>query len=342
MTPDPFILRRAFLKTVASAGAAAMLAGCDRSKPSDGMAKKPADQAATQTGVDQSEQLAPTARLKIATCTEPWRDQPIEDVIRLAGELGFDGVELAHFTIADDVREISADRRREMARAASEAGIEIVGLHWLFVSPKGLHLTTPDAEVRQKAADYIKHLADFCGDLGGRVMIFGSPKQRSTEPPNTFEEGWKRAKEVFLTTGDTLAARDVTLCIEALAPAETNFVNTLDEATRLADEIGHPNIDVMLDTKAMSFMPEGVLTTIQRFGARAKHFHANEAGGKGVGMPIGPNEPAAIDFKQAVAALVATGYHRWISLEPFDYSPDPTTVARTGLKVIQEALAAAG
>ncbi len=341
MAMDPSIMRRAFLKAMASAGTAALLSGCDRSKPASEAPGRPTDEAAPRAGVDQSEQLVAGARLKVATCTEPWRDQPIEDVIRLAGELGFDGVELAHFTIADDVRDISPDHRRQMVQAASNAGIEIVGLHWLFVSPKGLHLTTPDADVRRKATDYLKHLADFCGDLGGKVMIFGSPKQRSIEPPNTFEEGWKRAREVFLATADTLAARDVTLCIEALAPAETNFINTLDEATRLADEIGHPNIDVMLDTKAMSFMPEGVLTTIQRFGARGKHFHANESGGKGVGMPIGPDEPPAIDFQQAVAALVATGYDRWISLEPFDYNPDPTTVARTGLKVIQEALAAA-
>jgi len=279
--------------------------------------------------------------MKLATCTEPWRDLPIEDVIEVAAELGFDGVEIAHFTIADDVRQIPPDRRQRIARAAADAGIEIVGLHWLFVSPKGLHLTTPDAAVRGKAADYLKHLADFCGDLGGRVMTFGSPAQRNIEPPTTFEEGWKRAKEVFAAAADTLAARNVTLCIEALAPAETNFIQTLDESTRLADEIGHPNIDVMLDCKAMSSMPDGVIGTIRRFGARAKHFHANEAGGKGVGMPIDPGQPAAIDFVQVMRALIETGYDRWVSLEPFDYNPDPTTVARTGLKVLKEALAAA-
>ena len=164
MTIDPRMLRRAFLKTVTSAGAAALLSGCDRSGSPGDEAGKPTGEAGPAAGVDQSAQLAARPRLKMATCTEPWRDRPIEDVIRLAGELGFDGVELAHFTIADDVREITPDHRRRMVQAASDAGIEIVGLHWLFVSPKGLHLTTPDADVRQKATDYLKHLADFCGD----------------------------------------------------------------------------------------------------------------------------------------------------------------------------------
>ncbi|MBP7934420.1 MAG: sugar phosphate isomerase/epimerase [Phycisphaerae bacterium] len=280
--------------------------------------------------------------MRLATCSEPWRDSAIEDVFATAAEIGFDGVELAPFTMADHVAEIPPSRRKQIVKAAGDAGVEIVGLHWLFVSPKGLHLTTPDASVRQRSADYLKALVDFCGDVGGTVMVFGSPKQRSIEPPVTFEEGWKRAKEVWASAGDTLAARGVTLCLEALAPAETNFINTIEQAARMADEIGHPNIDIMLDCKAMSSMPEGVIGTIRRFGRRAKHFHANEAAGKGVGMPIGEGEPAGLDFKAVMKTLVESGFDRWVSVEPFDYKPDPTTVARTAIRTLREALAAVG
>ncbi len=279
--------------------------------------------------------------MRLATCNEPWRDIPVEKVFGIAAELGYDGVEIAPFTIAENVADISADRRRQIARAAADAGVAIPGLHWLFVSPKGLHLTTSDAAVRAKSADYLKCLADLCADLGGNVMTFGSPKQRDVVPPVTYAEAWERAKEVYRAAADTLASRGVILCIEALAPAETNFIQTLDESTRLADEIGHPNIDVMIDCKAMSTMPDGLIGTIRRFGKRAKHFHANEAGGKGVGMPIGPNEPPPIDLKGAMKALIESGYDRWISVEPFDYNPDPTTVARTSIRALKEALAAA-
>ena len=75
--------------------------------------------------------------MKFATCNEPWRDTPIEDVFQIAGRIGFAGVELAPFTIADHVDEISATRRKEIVQAAADAGVEIVGLHWLLVSPKG-------------------------------------------------------------------------------------------------------------------------------------------------------------------------------------------------------------
>src|SRR5690606_16854627 len=99
-------------------------------------------------------------------------------------------------------------------------------------------------------------------------------------------------------------------CIEALAPKETNFINTADEAARLADEIGHPGVDIMLDTKAMSSMPDGVEGTIRKFGRRARHVPANEPSGKGAGMPPTTGDPAGVDFKAALKALKDTGYDR--------------------------------
>jgi sugar phosphate isomerase/epimerase len=276
--------------------------------------------------------------MRFATCNEPWGSRPIEDVIARAAKLGYAGVEIAPFTLAEDVNQVAATRRREIRRAAEAAGIEIVGLHWLFVSPKGLHLTTPDAATRQRSIDYLKALADFCGDLGGKVMVFGSPKQRNLEPPTTFEKAWKRAADVFAGCADTCATRGVSLCIEALAPKETNFINTIEQAARLADEVAQPAIDIMLDTKAMSSMPEPIVETIRRFGGRARHFHANEPSGKGAGMPAAAGEPTGLDFKPILHALRESGYDGWVSAEPFDYKPDPDTVAETAIRTLRQAM----
>lgn len=276
--------------------------------------------------------------MKFATCNEPWRDTPIENVFRKAAQIGYTGVEIAPFTLADDVRDISADRRREIVRAAGDAGVEIVGLHWLFVSPKGLHLTTPDDAVRRKTADYLKALADFCADLGGKVMILGSPKQRSIEPPTTPAEAWKRARDVLAECAPHCQQRGVTTCIEALSPKETNFINLAEEAVRMADEIASPGIDIMLDMKAMSSMPEGVVDTLRRFGRRAKHVHANEPCGKGVGMPLSPEDGAAVDLAGALRVLKEINYTGWVSVEPFDYNPDPDTVARAEFNALKAAM----
>jgi sugar phosphate isomerase/epimerase len=270
--------------------------------------------------------------MKLAICSEVWRDVPVETVFAKAKRIGFDGVELAPFTLADDVREISPSRRREMARAAADSGVAIVGLHWLFVSPKGLHLTTPDPAVRARTVEYLKALADFCGDLSGKVMILGSPKQRSVESPNTQEDAWKRARDGLATCGPTCEARGVTLCIEALGPAETNFINTAEQAARLAAETGSPNVGIMLDYKAISTMPDGPIGTIRRFGAQARHFHTNEPDGFGPGM-----KADGTDFAPVLRELFATGFDGWVSVEPFDYRPDPDTVARAACETLRRA-----
>lgn len=270
--------------------------------------------------------------MKLAICNEIWGKEPIESVFAKAAGLGFDGVEIAPFTMADDVRDIHAARRKDILRAAVHAGVKIVGLHWLFVSPKGLHLTTPDDAIRANTVEYLKALVDFCGDLGGKVMILGSPKQRSVEPPTTQEEAWKRARDCLAAAGATCTARGVTICIEALGPAETNFINTAEQAVKLADATGQKHIDIMLDYKAISTMPDGPIGTIQKFGARAKHFHVNEPDGFGPGM-----KTAGTDYAPTFKALFASGFNGWVSVEPFDYKPDPDTVARTACETIRKA-----
>ena len=77
--------------------------------------------------------------MKFATCNEYFENIPIEDVFNYAADLGYEGVEIAPFTLAPSVEDISAVRRDEIRAAAAKAGVEIVGLHWM-VRPTALHV----------------------------------------------------------------------------------------------------------------------------------------------------------------------------------------------------------
>jgi len=270
--------------------------------------------------------------MKIALCNEVFRDTPIEETIAKAARLGYDGVEIAPFTIASSVEEIPAARRASIREAARRAGIEIAGLHWLLASPPGLHMTAADAAVRERTYAYLRALLEFCGDVGGTVVVLGSPKQRSVPEGVDPRDAWKRAVEGLRTCGPAAKKRGVTFCFEPLHARETNFINTAEEAWRLVGEIGHPSFSVILDMKAMSGMPDGIVGTIRKYGARAGHFHANDPSGVGPGM-------GDQDFFEPLRALRASGYRGWISVEPFVYEPDPETVARTAVETIRRALA---
>jgi sugar phosphate isomerase/epimerase len=267
---------------------------------------------------------------KLALCSEVYRT-PIEETIRRLAAIGFRGIEIAPFNVAPSVDEVSAARRAEIRRVAEGEGIEIIGLHWLLVSPPGLHLTTPDDAVRTRTAEYLKSLARFAADLGGAFLVLGSPKQRSFVPGDEPRAAFERTAATLRGVAEECGACGVRLLLEPLHPAETTFLRSVEEALELALAIDHPAVGYILDCKAMSGMPLGIAGTLRRHGLHAGHFHANEPGGKGPGM-------GDVDFGPILEALEESGYRGWISTEPFDYSPDADTVARAALATLQAKL----
>src|SRR5262249_55244395 len=149
---------------------------------------------------------------------------------RYVSQTGYDGVEIAPFTLAEDVRQIDSGRRKEIASIAHGEGLEVVGLHWLLVSPKGLSITISDEPIRRETSDYVKALVDFCADVGGKVMVFGSPAQRRLPDPGGESVARQRFISGLLPALDRAAEAGITICIEPLPPPEADFILNLAEA----------------------------------------------------------------------------------------------------------------
>jgi len=215
--------------------------------------------------------------MRFAFCNEGFGGRSWSEVCKAISEAGYDGVEIAPFTMAEDVRLVSAARRAEVRETAERAGLEIVGLHWLLVKPEGLHISHPDESVRARTADYFRYLAHFCADLGGKVMVFGSPRQRGQVEGVRVEQAWEWAAATFRSVLPTLAERRVTLCIEPLTPAETNWVNTAEEGRRLVEALDHPNFRLILDVKAMASESRPIPELVKVNRDIVAHVHANDA-----------------------------------------------------------------
>jgi sugar phosphate isomerase/epimerase len=270
--------------------------------------------------------------VKFAICNETFLDWPLDNAFGLAAECGYTGIEIAPFTIAPDAREISSARRAEIRRLADQQGLEVVGLHWLLAKTTGYYLTTPDAAVRRYTAAYVQELARLCRDLGGSRMIFGSPQQRNLLPGVTPQQAVDFAAEVVAECLDVLDETEVTLCLEPLAPAEGNFLNTAADAVRLIERIGHPRCRLILDCKAMSSEATPVPELIRRHAAFLAHFHANDPNRQGPGF-------GELDFVPIFAALGEIDYRGWVSVEVFDYSPGIERLAQESIKYMRRALA---
>lgn len=273
--------------------------------------------------------------MKFAICQELFEDWDWERQCRFIAEVGYTGIEVAPFALASRIGEVSAERRKELKRQAEDHGLSIIGLHWLLAKTEGLHLTSVDPTVRRATADYLIQLADACADLGGELMVFGSPKQRDLVPGMTHKEGLDHAEEVFRAVLPTLADRKVRLCLEPLTPHETNFLNTCAQAQELIERIDHPNFVLHQDVKAMRLAEsQSIPELIAEYAGRVGHFHANDTNLLGPGM-------GETDFVPIFAALARAKYSGWVSVEVFDYKPGCERIARESFDAMQLACARA-
>ena len=266
--------------------------------------------------------------MKFAICNEIFQGWKLEDTFAYAAQAGYDGVEIAPFTLANSVNDISAAERRRIREAAARAGVEIVGLHWLLVKPEGLHLTSPDAALRERTARYFCDLVDGCADFGGRVMVVGSPKQRHVLPGVAPAQAWEWATAAFREPVKRAEERGVTLCFEPLAPAETNFINTAAEAIRFVQQFDSPRFKIILDVKAMCAEAKPIPQIIRESWPHFAHFHANDKNLKGPGF-------GDVDFAPIAAALAEVGYAGYVSVEVFQFEEGPETIATKSIECLR-------
>ena len=269
--------------------------------------------------------------MKFAICQELFVDWEWERQCRFMAETGYTGIELAPFTLAPRITDVSAEQRHELRAVAESHGLTICGLHWLLAKTEGLHLTTADAAVRRATARYLIDLGNACADLGGTVMVFGSPLQRNLMEGTTREQALDRAAEVFRETMPALAARGVKIVMEPLTPKETNFINRCAEAVELMELVDHPNFVLHQDVKAMLSETTPIPELIARHADVTGHFHVNDDNLLGPGM-------GRTDYHPIFEALLRTGYSGWVSVEVFDYSPGAEHIARESLRYMRAVL----
>lgn len=272
--------------------------------------------------------------MKFALCNEMFEGRPLEEVARVAARLGYDGLELAPFSLARDIRDLPEEELHRLRRVVEEAGLEVVGLHWLLASPPGLHIAHPDPLTFERTRSFFLALIDACAELGGRLMVLGSPAQRSIEPGWDEEATRRRAAEFLRSVLPRAAERGITLCLEPLSPQETNFLNTHREALEFIEQLGEPNCKLILDVKAMSSEPEPIPEIIRRSAPLLAHVHANDANRRGPGF-------GDTDFVPIFQALREVGYRGYLSVEVFRFDPDPETIARESISYLRRTLAQA-
>jgi sugar phosphate isomerase/epimerase len=267
--------------------------------------------------------------MKFAICNETFWQGDFAATCEAAARHGYTGLEVAPFTLGD-VSSLTLSDARRTGGIIRASGLTPVGLHWLLAHTTGLHLTDPDPAVAARTFSHARHLAEICGAMGGGILVWGSPQQRSLAP------GWDRgaAEErcvgFFRRLAPHLTNCGVTVAIEFLGPLETNFINTAAEAIGLLRRIDSPNVRLHLDVKAMAADTRPISETVRDSLPWTAHFHANDPNLSGPGM-------GAVDFPSIAAELVRGGYDGWVSVEVFDLSAGADFIAAESMRNLRAA-----
>src|SRR6185436_14039026 len=219
--------------------------------------------------------------MKFAICNETFGDRPAADTFSTIAKLGYTGVEIAPFTFAPhdepfDVFKVPAEQIVEWRTMAEDAGLEVIGLHWLLAKTEGCYLTSPDPSVRRRTAEYLSKLAEVCADLGGKIMVLGSPKQRNVLPGVSYHDAEAYAVEVLHQAVPACRQFGVTIGLEPLGPADGNFMLTAESGIHLAKMVDSPECKLHLDVKAMSSEEKPIPDIIRDSREWMIHFHAND------------------------------------------------------------------
>ena len=275
--------------------------------------------------------------MKLSLCNEVLRELDFPAQCALASGLGYAGLEIAPFTLSDEPQRLPYERRTELRRIAEDAGIAITGLHWLLLVPDGLSITSDHYGERMRTVEVMRGLIELCADLGGKILVHGSPGQRQIAPGQSAEAALGHAKECFAAIAEDARQAGVVYCIEPLAKSETPLINRVEAAAEIVRAIDNPALRTMLDACAAGqaetqpipdvldrWLPTGVVA----------HIHLNDPNRRAPGQ-------GELRFGPILAALQRQSYDGIASVEPFVYEPDgPTSAARAlgYLKGLLEAL----
>ena len=248
--------------------------------------------------------------MKYGVCTWVFGGEPLEKTMAELASMGYDGLELAG--------NLGRYRAAEVMRLAVEHGLEIISL-----TPDNVDLAHPDQRTWGEALDYYVRLVDFAAELGHPLVCCHGAVGR-VRALSSYKEEWA----VFVKGVREVAVRaeqaGIRVAMEVLNRYEAHLMNSAREALHLVEEVGMPNVGVLLDAYHMNIEEADPCAALTEAGGRLFLFHAADSNRQAVGR-------GHTDFLGLMRGLKAISYDGAVVVECTVPGPDPfTPVKGTG------------
>lgn len=277
--------------------------------------------------------------MKIGMCMFLWTTHLTRDHVSLLRDIkstGFDGVEVPIF-------EGEPAYFAELGALLDELGLERTAV--AAMGDPAMNLISPEVSAREAGIAHMKWAIECAAALGADRLsgpLHSTLGHFSGEGPS--EDEWARAVETQRAVGELAANSGVTIGLEALNRFECYLVNTMDDLSRLVDDVGHPNIKAMYDTFHANIEEADPIGAFTRNLRNIVHVHISE---NDRGVPGRGNVP----WTETFAAIKASGYDDWLTIEAFgrglpdlaaatkvwrDFAESPEAVYRDGYRHIRQ------
>ena len=244
--------------------------------------------------------------MKIAVSNIAWENRYISEYLKLLKSLDCSGVEIAPNIVWPEPINSTKEERQAFKKLVGKEDLTIIGFHALLFTRPDLQFFKSE-ESRQSTIGYLKKLIELCSDLGGKQLIFGSPRNRSIHD-RKYSECLDQIKEDFFKICEFSKKYNIFFCIEPLGPNETDFIQSVEEGGNLVNQVNHPFFKLHLDTKALFSTKEAPDKIVNKFHNIIQHVHISDENLK---------EPGTINFghKEIGDALNKINYSNYLSIE---------------------------
>ncbi|HUE75578.1 MAG TPA: TIM barrel protein [Chloroflexota bacterium] len=230
-------------------------------------------------------------------------DRPLRERLRLVAEAGFGAFEF-WFPYQFDMD--------ELARAKDEFGLTLAlfDLEPDQAHPHG-HLASPNAG--ELFSRNLKKSVDLARRLNcRRLNVLCGSRDASMSVDEQKNLMASRLRQVT----SMVEAEGIILCLEGINRIDrpNAFLSFSRDGFDIVDAVGSPNVTFQYDIYHMQLMEGNLIQTIQQNIGKIGHIQ--------VADPPGRHEPGTgeVNFSNVLAAIDATDYGGWISLE---YDPSP-------------------
>jgi D-psicose/D-tagatose/L-ribulose 3-epimerase len=246
-----------------------------------------------------------------------WGDQWNVDIcerVRFASDAGFEVLEV---TPPDYMANLDKPKMNELKKCAEDNGVELT---FCIGFPREKDMASPDAAVRAAGIDYSKRIIEAVHYMGGKILSgiiyswwpylydsYISPEHKA----DCWKRGVESVRQVVPMAGDC----DILYGIEVVNRFKQFIVNSVEEGKRFCNDVGHPNMRLLVDVFHANIDENCVADAIREAGGLLAHMHWSENNrrlpGTGHHMPWGEIAQALkdIDYKGRIVfePFIATG-----------------------------------